>query len=207
MFEEINMTEQIYALTRFDGIRHHYFYVGRTNDPKRRLAEHHRNVRNPKHNEDVYVYIRECMEPCGIPIWSMEVLENEHGDPVDECEDFWVVLMIRAGYDLKNMKHGDLKKIAKLRQLAEAQGDFTTVKEFVEFREAYERSQRLKQQVLDQHQGDPQLTEMIRQNAERFRSQNEAAAKRRLRKEARQQAKAIEKEEWLKSLRKGNDNG
>ena len=203
------MKDQIYALYYEYADQRQYFYVGRTIDPKRRLGEHRSNVKNRKHTEDVYQFIRERCEPNGIPVWDMEVMWAEPNSRPEDCEDFWVVLLIRAGYDLKNMKHGDLHRIA-LELLSKEQGEFETVDEFVEFRtrverETYERSEKLKREVLGEDAGDPVLMEMIRNNAERFRIENEATVQRQLKKEARARANAIEKAEWLKNL-KGNDN-
>lgn len=140
--------EQIYALYYEYADTRHYFYVGRTErDPKIRLREHHYKIKKGK--EDVYKFIRERCQPNGIDVWDMELLKNENGDPTEDCEDFWVVRMIRDGHDLKNMKHGNLRKIAQLKGLAQAKGEFTTVREFVRFRDDYERSERLKREVLE----------------------------------------------------------
>ena len=201
------MTDQIYALYYEWEDQRCYFYVGRSCDPVRRHTEHKSNVKNKKHKEDVYEYIREQLQPNGIDIWDMEVLVSEPNARAEDCEDFWVVLMIRAGHNLKNMKHGDLHRIT-LEILSKERGEFTTVTEFVEWRERverekYERSERLKREVLGEDLGDPVLLEMIRQNTERFREQNAAAHQRLLKREARARANAIEKAEWLRSVRKG----
>jgi hypothetical protein len=208
------MTDQIYALYYEWEDQRRYFYVGRSCDPVRRHTEHKSNANNKKHKEDVYEYIREQLQPNGIDIWDMEVLVSEPNARAEDCEDFWVVLMIRAGHNLKNMKHGDVHRV-HLALLARNRLDlnFTTVEEFVEFREtvdreqreAYERSERLKKSVLGEDLGDPVLLEMIRQNTERFREQNAATHQRLLKKEARARANAIEKEQWLKSLRDKGD--
>ena len=201
------MTDQIYALYYEWEDQRCYFYVGRSCDPVRRHTEHKSNANNKKHKEDVYEYIREQLQPNGIDIWDMEVLVSEPNARAEDCEDFWVVLMIRAGHNLKNMKHGDLHRIT-LEILSKERGEFTTVTEFVEWRERverekYERSERLKREVLGEDLGDPVLLEMIRQNTERFREQNAAAHQRLLKREARARANAIEKAEWLRSVRKG----
>jgi hypothetical protein len=204
-------SEKIYALYYEYADERHYFYVGRTNDPQRRMLEHRRAVKNKKHTEDVYCFIREKCEPQGIPVWDMEVLVTEETARPEDCEDFWVVLMIRAGHDLKNMKHGDLHKVA-LEIMAKQRPDldFATVDEFIEFREtvereqreAYERSERLKREVLGEDEGNPQILEWVRNNAEAFREKNAANAARRKKKEERERAKALEKDAWLRSLRK-----
>jgi hypothetical protein len=193
--------ETIYALYYEYADERKYFYIGRTErDPKIRLREHrHKAARG---TEDVYRFIREQCQPNGIDVWEMELLVNDQGDPTEDCEDFWVVLMIRAGHDLKNMKHGDLRKIAQLRGMAEAKGDFTTVKEFVRFRQDYERSLRLKREVLEQ-QASPRgdLQTILEQAQANFQEKNAFKIAQRRAKEARDRANAIERAEWLKSQR------
>ena len=203
--------DQIYALYYDYADERHYFYVGRTNDPKRRLSEHRANAKNKAHTEDVYQYIRDYRQPNGIDLWDMEVLWSQPNTRPEDCEDFWVVLMIRAGHQLMNMKRGDLHRIA-LEMLSKHEGEFTDVDEFVEFcdrieREhkdqlAYQRSDRLRNSVLEETPGDPELMAIIQANAERFREENEMARVREQKRQARARASAIEKEEWLKSLRK-----
>ena len=192
--------EQLYALYYERDDQVNFFYVGRTERaPKKRLQEHRSRAKSG--TEDVYKFIRERLQPNGIDVWEMQVLVNEAGDPVDDCEDYWIVEMIRAGHDLKNMKHGDLRKIALLQGVASESTGFNTVREFVQVRDDYERSERLRREVLESGSGDPVLMAMIRQNAENFRIKNAAAHQRRLKKEARVRANAIEKEQWLKSLK------
>jgi hypothetical protein len=194
--------EQLYALYYERDDQVNFFYVGRTERaPKKRLQEHRSRAKSG--TEDVYKFIREHLQPNGIDVWDMQVLVNEAGDPVDDCEDFWIVEMIRAGHDLKNMKHGDLRKIALLQGVASESTRFDTVREFVRVRDDYERSERLKREVLGEAVGDPVLMAMIQQNTERFREQNAAAHQRLLKREARARANAREKEAWLKSLRNG----
>lgn len=202
--------DNIYALYYEYADERQYFYVGRTNDPKRRLSEHRSNVKNKKHQEDVYQFIRERCQPNGIDVWDMEVLVSEANQRPEDCEDFWVVLMIRAGHDLKNMKHGDLHRIAlNLMARQRLDLDFTNVEEFIEFREivereqreAYERSERLKRSVLGEEEGDPVLLQMVRNNTERFREQNAERMRKRLKKEERAKVNALEREAWLKSMR------
>jgi hypothetical protein len=205
--------DQIYALYYDYADERHYFYVGRTNDPKRRLAEHKRNARDLTHKEDVYQYIRDYRQPNGIDLWDMEVLWTQPNSSAEDCEDFWVVLLIRAEHQLQNMKRGDLHRIA-LETLSRYQGEFQDVDEFIEFRDrverekkeqlAYERSDKLRKEVLEETPMDPVLREMIQQNAERFRKANEANRLREQKREARARANAREKEEWLKSMRDNN---
>jgi len=122
--------------------------------------------------------------------------------------------LIRAGNQLMNMKRGDLHRIA-LEMLSKQQGEFTDVDEFVEFKQrveredkerlAYERSDKLRNEVLDETPGDPLLREIIQENARRFREANEANRLREEKKLARARANAREKEEFLRNVRERND--
>jgi hypothetical protein len=198
--------DQIYALYYDYADERHYFYVGRTNDPKRRLSEHRANVKNKTHTEDVYQYIRDYRQPNGIDLWDMEILtgaEPNHS-PEDE-EDYWVVLLLRDGQDLKNMKHGDLRRIRN-EVLCRHGGEFKEISDFIEFRkrveyEVYERSERLKKDVLGYTPMDPALLAAIQLNTDRFRKANEIVRLREEKKLARARANAREKEQFLKSVR------
>ena len=197
--------EQIYALYYERDDEKHYFYVGRTGrDPKIRHREH--RLKSKTGTEDVYRYIREHLEPNGIAVWDMEPLWTQPNGRPEDCEDFWVVLMIRAGHDLKNMKHGDLHRIA-LQLLAKRQGDFEDVDEFVAFRERvaredYERSQKLKREVLGETENPHMdVRSLIDTVTERFREQHGRRIAQNRRREERARQNAIEKAEWLKNQR------
>ena len=197
--------EQIYALYYEWEDQRQYFYVGRTGrNPQIRKNEHRLKSRTGR--EDVYQFIREQCQPNGIDTWDMELLETEPNGTPEDCEDFWVVLMIRAGYDLKNMKHGDLHRIS-LEILSRERGEFQTVDEFVHFRERvareqYERSQALKKSVLEETpspRGDLQM--ILEQARLRYEITNTGQRDRALKKAARARAQAIEHNEWLASQR------
>jgi hypothetical protein len=204
--------DQIYALYYEYGDKRHYFYVGRTNDPKRRLGEHRSKSKNTKHKEDVYRFIRERCQPNGIDVWDMELMVMEPNSRVDDCEDFWVVLMIRAGHDLKNMKRGDLHRIA-LTMLAKKQGDFESVDEFVKFREradkelkeeliAYERSRRLKESVLEETPNpNIDIQALLASVSARRTETDKKKSEQRKKREAREILNILERNEWLKNLR------
>lgn len=198
--------EQIYALYYEFNDERKYFYVGRTGrDPAIRKNEHRLKSRNG--TEDVYKFIREQLQPNGIDTWDMELLESDSVSSYEDCEDFWVVLMIRAGHDLKNMKHGDTFKIAQLQDLAQSEGDFTTVREYTRFRsrveqDNYERSQRLKNAVagmVDSPRGD--LKTILDASLARYEANDGRARQQRIKREARQREKIIEHDQWLGSLR------
>jgi hypothetical protein len=100
--------EFIYALTHWLNGEKIYFYVGRTErELGIRFKEHQYDAQH-KHT-DVYTYIREFVL-C--QIFEEEVLCYCRDDEPDDCEFFWVVQLIRAGYKLQNEKHGDAKRIA-----------------------------------------------------------------------------------------------
>lgn len=194
--------EHIYALYYEQDDQRRYFYIGRTGrDPKIRKNEH--KLKSRTGTEDVYEFIREKLEPNGIAIWDLEVLTLNTNASYEDCEDFWVVLMIRAGYDLKNMKHGDQRKIADLVELAKTEGDFTTVEEFQQFRkrverEQYEASERLKKYIKGMEPSPRNdLQDILAVSLEKYKEQNGQQRQRRIKREARELARAREKAEWL----------
>jgi hypothetical protein len=216
--------DQIYALYYdFADVRH-YFYVGRTNDPNRRLSEHKANAKNLTHTEDVYEFIRKERQPNGIDLWDMELLWTQPNGRSQDCEDFWVVLLIRAGNKLKNMKRGDLHRIV-LETVARKQGEFQDVDEFVEFRDRvehetkqqleYARSRKVQDSVLETTPNPHIDVQALLASVIENRSEADKKRADRLKKKAaRERANILEREEWLKSLRKrdliedeGDNNG
>jgi len=89
------------------------FYVGRTNDPKRRLQEHKLSVKNPEHTEYKYQWAR-SLEEIGLG-WDLVVITEIEDDEDSEYE--WVLKFARDNqtknitfFDdlpLTNMKAGD----------------------------------------------------------------------------------------------------
>jgi hypothetical protein len=114
------MIEFIYALCIKDGKP---FYVGRTNEPPRRLREH--NYEKKDGTELKYQYIRD-LESNNIE-WEMIILE-EVGPDTEHYEDFWVYKLIKEGYDLTNQKAGDARSIATETLRSR---NFTSAKEFL----------------------------------------------------------------------------
>jgi hypothetical protein len=114
--------------------------------------------------------------------------------------------MIRAGHDLKNMKHGDLHRVA-LELLARKSGDFETVDEFVDFRarverEDYERSLQLQREVRGETENPRiDIQNLINVATERFQFQHGRRMLANQKKEQRAMERAREKEEWLRSQR------
>jgi hypothetical protein len=197
--------ENIYALYYEWEDERRYFYVGRTGrDPKIRHNEHRQKSRTG--SEDVYKYIREKLQPSGIDVWDMEVLYSEPNGRPEDTEDFWVVLMIRAGHDLKNMKHGDLHRVA-LELLARKSGEFSTVDEFVEFRtrverEDYKRSLRLQREIRGETENPHiDIQNLVNVATERFQFQHGRRMAANQKKEQRAIERAREKEAWLRNQR------
>ena len=129
------MIEFIYALCIKDGKP---FYVGRTNEPQRRLREH--NYEKKDGTELKYQFIRE-IESNNIE-WEMIILE-EVGPDTERFEDFWVYKLIKEGYDLTNQKAGDARSIATETLRSR---NFTSAKEFLFELDKEEAEEKARQQ-------------------------------------------------------------
>jgi hypothetical protein len=89
------------------------FYVGRTNDPERRLKEHRLAVKNLEHTEYKYQWCRQ-LEAIGLS-WDLVVIDEIDDDEDSEYE--WVLRFARDNQEreitffdnlpLTNMKAGD----------------------------------------------------------------------------------------------------
>jgi hypothetical protein len=89
------------------------FYVGRTNDPERRLKEHRLAVKNLEHTEYKYSWARQ-LEAIGLT-WDLVVIDEIDDD--EDSEYAWVLRFARDnqerkiefidGLPLTNMKAGD----------------------------------------------------------------------------------------------------
>jgi hypothetical protein len=89
------------------------FYVGRTNDPERRLAEHRRAVKDLEHTEYKYAWARQ-LEAVGVS-WDLVVIDEINDD--EDSEYAWVLKFARDNQSkhisfiddlpLTNMKRGD----------------------------------------------------------------------------------------------------
>lgn len=146
--------EHIYALY---GIRNgvkEYFYVGRSErEPSIRFKEHEYSARNTKKQEDVYLHIRQEFMRCDVFLVEHEVLCWCDEFAPQDYEDFYVIKLIREGYELQNMKHGDQKRLAAIadaKQLATDNVEIATVGQLREYRarKAFERSEALRKEVL-----------------------------------------------------------
>jgi hypothetical protein len=103
------------------------FYVGRTNDPERRLAEHRRAVKDQEHTEYKYQWARSLAE-VGLS-WDLVVIDEIDDD--EDSEYAWVLKFARDnqtknisfidGLPLTNMKAGDfLTEIISIPQIQTA---------------------------------------------------------------------------------------
>jgi len=89
------------------------FYVGHTNNPKRRLGEHRSAVKDPTNTEYKYQWCR-ALEASGYS-WQMDILGEIEDD--EDAEYEWVLRIARKnkeagrefidGLPLTNMKAGD----------------------------------------------------------------------------------------------------
>lgn len=95
------MIHYIYAL--YESNSKTKFYVGRTEDPKRRLSEHRSGAKNYKDgDEDKYLYASQ-LNALGIE-WDMEILAN-CDETTKHYEDFYVNKYRHE--PLQNMRSGD----------------------------------------------------------------------------------------------------
>lgn len=103
------------------------FYVGRTNDPERRLKEHRLAVKNPEHTEYKYTWARQ-LEEVGLT-WDLVVIDEIDDD--EDSEYAWVLRFARDNqtknitfFDdlpLTNMKAGDfLTELIKIPSIQTA---------------------------------------------------------------------------------------
>ena len=124
------------------------FYVGRTNDPKRRESEHRRNWKDDDHHEDVYTFIR-FLESTNRQ-WTFNVIVQSCRSKLNrEWEHAFVVKYTREGYKLMNMKHGDHDSIdTDAVAKRSASSSLKTIKREIRSQKEYERSERLRQSIL-----------------------------------------------------------
>ncbi len=158
--------EHIYALySEYDMVKS-YFYVGRSKrSPEIRLNEHLQAVNNTKKTEDVYCHIRDNLMLCGIPVFEHEILCWCDDNEPQDCEDYYVIKLIRKGHKLMNMKKGDAKKTAaqnEIMSIAKSKEVFHSVNDLKAYRvkraaEAYQKSEALRAEVLlhDFHHSSP----------------------------------------------------
>ena len=120
------MKEFIYAL-HTDG---RVFYVGKTQNPDRRLAEHIRNAANNS-PEMKYQHIRK-LTAKNIS-WEMLILEEVDASN-DRYEMYHMYIMIMDGHVLTNQRMGDAKQQADFDAMDRLRGkrsQFNSAKEFL----------------------------------------------------------------------------
>tara|TARA_R110000868_G_scaffold3740_2_gene23119 strand:+ start:1626 stop:2330 length:705 start_codon:yes stop_codon:yes gene_type:complete len=104
------------------------FYVGRTNDPERRLKEHRLAVKNLEHTEYKYQWARQ-LEAIGLT-WDLVVIDEIDDD--EDSEYAWVLRFARDNQSrsisfiddlpLTNMKAGDfITEMIKIPSINTAQ--------------------------------------------------------------------------------------
>jgi hypothetical protein len=116
----------IYVLSEKNGDP---FYVGRTNDMKRRLYEH--KLDSKTGTEAKYQFIRD-LKSKNIE-WTMDLL-IEIDEESKHYEDFYVYLLISEGYNLTNMRAGDsidAGKRAAMQDMRKRGEKFATAVEFL----------------------------------------------------------------------------
>lgn len=97
----MQIIDYIYALVETETKRK--FYIGRTIDPKRRIAEHRLGAKNYNPgDEDKYQYAN-CLDQLGVK-WDMEII-MECGPETDGYEDFFINKF--RDEPLQNMRAGD----------------------------------------------------------------------------------------------------
>jgi len=114
----------IYQLTTNDTP----FYVGRTIDPKRREAEHRRGSLTG--TELKYEFIRELTKLK--QAWQLEILA-EYSDNLYPYEDYYIYELLKQGYELTNMRKGDIYTEAE-DNMFKSNKTFITAKDFFEHR-------------------------------------------------------------------------
>jgi hypothetical protein len=122
------MTEYLYTLVFDADPKPVIFYVGRTNDPKRRVSEHKLAVKNLEHTEYKYSWARQ-LEEVGVS-WDLVTICEIDDDEDSEYE--WVLRFARDNQErgisflddlpLTNMKRGDfLSEMISIKSIQTAQ--------------------------------------------------------------------------------------
>lgn len=117
--------DYIYALFFTLDDKKDYFYVGRSENPTRRMKEHRSNSKSGA-TEDSREFIRNLWT-VGLD-FDHEILATITSDQ-QNYEDFYVWDLARQGYQLTNMKQGD-----SIRQAEENIGFCFTPEEFLQKR-------------------------------------------------------------------------
>lgn len=97
------ITDYIYVL--IDTSIDQYFYVGRSEDPKRRLQEHQYGARTYEEGDELKYFYASTLDSLGIP-WEMKIV-MECGPDTKHFEDYFVNKYRLEGHPLQNMKAGD----------------------------------------------------------------------------------------------------
>lgn len=155
--EKQNELKYLYALSYVDPKDNelYTFYIGKTNNLKRRESEH--RIAAKHGSEDKYVFIRDVLETNNIE-WGLHSLKEEPINKyVEDWERWYVIDYIRSGQPIQNMKHGDLDSI---KELSEQLGDETILyvedvirdrlrREKQKKELAFKKSEKLRKRVLE----------------------------------------------------------
>lgn len=176
----------------------HAFYVGRTNNQRRRLNEHRNSV--TAGTTLVYQFIREQLEPLGVA-WDLFPVEAYSGDHTDQ-EDEHIMLLLCSGVRLKNMKKGDANWMT--RRIAEAEDMLARgINSYRQYRQVLTLEQATKQAEARHNmwiESDPrrqQASDIMAQVRQRVSEQAEIRAE----KLAKKQQRAIKQEATVKAAR------
>ena len=208
----------------------HAFYVGRTNDQRRRLNEHRNSALAG--TTLVYQFIREQLVPLSVE-WDLFPVEVYSGDHTDQ-EDEHIMRLLYDGVRLKNMKKGDAgwmaQRIAESEDMV-ARGitSYRKYREIISLEQATRRAEAKHQEWLSKQQTKEQLKKELsrlendlerrkarvrdlmndvrnkveQQAEERFNEQQKQKERAKKREAAVKEARAKQIEEWK---RKGYSN-
>ena len=176
----------------------HAFYVGRTNDQRRRLNEHKNSALTG--TTLVYQFIREQLEPASVE-WDLFPVEVYSGDHTDQ-EDEHIMTLLYSGVRLKNMKKGDAGWMA--RRIAESEdmiargiGSYRKYKETITLEQATKRAEAKHNLWIESDPRRQQASDILAGVRQRVSEQ----ANERYAKEQAKQARAKKQEESVKAAR------
>ena len=176
----------------------HPFYVGRTNDQRRRLNEHRTSARIG--TTLVYQFIREQLEPAGVA-WDLFPVDAYSDDYVDQ-EDEHIMSLLYDGIRLKNMKKGDATWMT--RRVAESNDMVQRgIKSYRQYKKIIDLEQQTRQAEQKHNlwiESDPRRQQASNIMASVRQTVNEQANQRHQREQAKQ-ARAQKREQAVKTAR------
>jgi hypothetical protein len=176
----------------------HPFYVGRTNDQRRRLNEHITSTRVG--TTLVYQFIREQLEPAGVA-WDLFPVDAYSDDYVDQ-EDEHIMSLLYDGIRLKNMKKGDATWMT--RRVAESNDMVQRgIKSYRQYKKIIDLEQQTRQAEARHTlwiESDPRRQQASNIMASVRQTVNEQATQRHEREQTKQ-ARAQKREQAVKTAR------